>query len=562
MRSVVIPKMSEIMTLINNRTDSPVVVRHGLSLTADQEYYDLPPCIHKTLRIAQLTTTGLIKEEVRQRSENDPNGNGWAIEGNRLSIRPYPSATSTSYSLWYVPSGDFIPHYANDGSLETTGETLTLTSGGLFSRMLGYVDKRVNAYEGATLRVFESDGSISERTITSHDAASGTVTVTEAFTTTGETTTVAYEIVTPWMTQIMSAVVAKSVLELVALKGQISEADLAILSESSKSAIQSVLANIKEKNAQNIVHNKDSALHMCLEKTKTILGDVAKELDYSDDYIFRHGITPEYTRVMSRIQNSSSDYVIQKTTISLVKDKQYYLLPACIGEIVRIVTMYDDGRIKTELLPRSQFNSLGPNWSLEGNELAIRPYPPVAEDVEIWYIPTTDIKPHYAENGVMNDAGTSLETSGLSDGGWGSQILGEVDRREDIYKGSVFRVLAPTTGRVQERIIEDHSPEGKFVTFRNAFTDNELIDTTITYEIVPVHFTAVSEAVAQAAAMNLLVSARRVTKAQHAMLLSNFKSAMKTVLDHFTFLQNRIPKKYEKDTVDNKDRYGGIYGIR
>ena len=62
--------------------------------------------------------------------------------------------------------------------------------------------------------------------------------------------------------------------------------------------------------------------------------------------------------------------------------------------------------------------------------------------------------------------------------------------------------------------------------------------------------------------MNLLVAARRVTRAQHTMLLSNFKSAMKTAMDHFTFMQNRVPKKYERDTVDNKNRYGGLYGIR
>jgi len=46
------------------------------------------------------------------------------------------------------------------------------------------------------------------------------------------------------------------------------------------------------------------------------------------------------------------------------------------------------------------------------------------------------------------------------------------------------------------------------------------------------------------------------------MLMINFKSAMKTAMDHFTFMQNRIPKKYDKDTVDNKSRYGGLYGIR
>jgi hypothetical protein len=364
------------------------------------------------------------------------------------------------------------------------------------------------------------------------------------------------------MTQIMSAVVAKSVLDLVALKGKVSEADLAILSESTKTALMSVLANVRERNAQEIVPNKNSMLHMILEKTKTVIGDIANELDYSDDYIFRHGILPEYSRVISRVQNTSSDYVLEKTTISLIKDRQYYTLPACVGEILRIVTMHDNGRIKTELLPRNSYHPQGPNWSLEGNNLSIRPYPQVAEDVEVWFIPSTDIKPHYAEDGILQTA-NELKLS-TSDGGWASQILGDIDKREKAYQGSLVRIIE-SDGRVQERIIENYSEGADGVLpladFRRAFTLTDL-PKAVTYEIVPSHFNTVIEAVAQGAAMNLLVGARRVTKAQHIMLLSNFKSAMKTVMDHFTFRQNRSPKKYERSTVDNKDRYGGFYGIR
>ena len=558
MRSVIIPKLSEVMTAINSRTDSPIVVRHQLTLADGKEYYDVPPCVHKALRIAQLTSTGLIKQEIRQRDDNDPNGNGWALEGNRLSIRPYPSAASTSYSLWYVPSGDFVPHFASDGSLASTGTVLTVTSGGLFSRMLGYVDKRNNAYAGATLRVFESNGSISERTITSHSASAGTVTVSEAFATASGP--VSYEIVAPWMTQIMSAVVAKSVLELVALKGKIAEADLAILSESSKSAVSTLVANIKDNNSQSIVHNKDSALHMILEKTKTIIGDIAKELDYSDDYIFRHGIIPEYSRVMSRIQNTSTDYVISKFSMSLVKDQQYYDLPSSIGEIVRIVNTYDDGRIKQEFMPRNEFSPRGPNWSLEGNTISFRPYPSQAVDIEIWYIPTTDVKPHYAENGRVQGDGTSMI---LSAGSWGSQMLGELDRRKNIYVGSTLRIL-PDSGLIDERVITSYNEANRTIVLRSQVDNSAVIapSADISYEIVPAHFHSLIDAVSQSAAMNLLVGARRVTKAQHMMLITNFKSAMKTVMDHFTFLQNRTPKKYERDTIDNKNRYGGIYGIR
>ena len=579
MRSVINPKLVEVISLVNGRGDSPIIISQDITFTAAQEHYVLPPCVSKLLRISLLnSTTGMITSEVRQRDENDPNGNGWMVQGNRLSIRPIPSTASntygdtstsgglTGYKIWFIPSGDFMPHYANDGTINNAGKTeLKLTSGGLFSRQLGTVDKRTNSYVGAQIRVFENDGSISERVITEHDptaeSAQGTITVSEAFTT-ANTTVVAYEIVAPWMHTVMSAVVTRSILELVTLKAQLPESDLAILSESAKSSLTSAITMAREKNAQEFVPNKDSALHMILEKTKTIIGDVAKELDYSDDYIFRHGIVPEYSRVMSRIQNTSSDYIISKHSITLVKDQQYYHLPASIGEIVRIVSMYDDGRIKTEMLPRSQYSNRGPNWSLEGNRLAIRPYPTGAETdtYEIWYIPTHDAKPHYAEDGHLNSDAKTVILSQTS-GGWASQILGDIDRRDQIYVGSTIRILE-AAGLVEERIIIAHDPELYTVEVDIAFTDEESNNSDIIYEIVPVHFGAVTEAVAQGAAMNLLVGARRVTKSQHVMLLSNFKSAMKTAMDHFTFLQNRIPKKYEKDTVDNRDRHGGLYGIR
>lgn len=559
MRYAIQPKLAEVLMMVNARSDSQIVIRHSLALEGsptDIEYYNVPPNIYKALRVAKTSATGAITNEIRQRDENDPNGTGWRLEGNRLSIRPLPTGDDTEFDLWYVPSGDFMPHYAKDGTMGGSGTVLTMSTGGLFARQLGNKDKRDHGYNGATLRIFESNGSISERTITSHSASGNTVTVSEAFTTTSGT--VAYEITMPWMNTIMSAVVSRAILELMTLKGGMSETDLAVLSESAKSAVTSAMLACKERNSQNFVPNTDSALHMILEKTKTIIDDVAKELDYSDDFIFRHGIVPEYSRVMSRIQNTSTDYVISEFDLTTVKDQQYYTLPASIGEIIRIVDVYSDGRVKSELMPRSQYSSRGPNWHLEGNTLSIRPYPTSAETFKIMYIPTTDVKPHYADDGLVDGDILGLT---LSSGGWGSQMLGDLDRRLGIYKGCILRVL-PASGLVEERVITEYNETTRNVSFRSALTTASLAGDTLSYEIVPTHFNAVAEAVAQAAAMNLLVAARRVTRAQHTMLLSNFKSAMKTAMDHFTFMQNRVPKKYERDTVDNKNRYGGLYGIR
>jgi len=560
MRSAIVPKLAEVISSINSRNDSQIVNRHSFTFVNQQEYYALPPCIGKVLRLAKISATGVISDEIRQRDDNDPQGNGWAVEGNRISIRPNPATGDlSSYQLWYLPSGNFLPHYAKDGILDSAGKILTLSSGGLFSRLLGTIDKRDNSYVGATLRVFESNGSISERTIASHGAATPGVSVTEAFQTIGGSTTVAYEIVAPWQDTVMSAVVAKAILELMALKGGVQEADLAILAESAKSALSSSMVSIRNKRALDIVPNPNSHLHMVLEKTKTIIRDIAKELDYSDDFIFRHGIVPEYSRVMSRVQNTSSDYIINKYNLITVANQQYYDLPASIGEIIRIVILEADGRISKEIMPRNQFSTRGPNWSLEGNSLSIRPYPQTAQTYEIWYISTNDVKPHYAEDGSLAADGLSLD---LTNNAWSSNALGDLDRRRDIYVGSTIRIIN-SIGIIEEKIINGYTETSRRVNFRSVCVNSAGFgSTSVVYEVVPAHFGAVVEAVSQGAAMNLLVGARRVTKAQHAMLMINFKSAMKTAMDYFTFMQNRVPKSYEKDTVDNRNRYGGLYGIR
>jgi len=549
MRSAVIPKLSEIMNTVNSRSDSPIVVRYSLTLVDDQEYYVLPPTVHRVLKVTKLTG-GMVTDEIRRRKDNDPNGPGWNVEGNRLSLRPTPQTGDlSSYEVWYVPSGDFQPHYAKDGSL-ATGTVLTLTTGGIFSRQLGTVDKRDSGYLGATLRVTNTDGSIEERTITAHDAGAGTVTVTEVFTTT--TGTVAYEIVPNWMQTIMSAVVASSVLTLSALKGKLSEGDLAVLMDADKDAMKATLSNIRSTNrAQDITPKRESILHMILEKTRTSLERVAVDLNYSDDYIFRHGIVPEYGRVMSRIMNSASNPVLATQTISLVKDQRYYTIPAGVGEVVRLVELYDDGRVKGELIPRGEFNPRGPGWSIEGIRLSFRPYPQQAKDYELWYIPSFDVVPHYAEDGTLESSRDTLTFGGLTERQiWSSQMLGDVDRRNGAYTGCVLRIFGTNDG-VEERQITAHDNTAGDITTPDGF---QMAAGTVKYEVVPSHMFAVQDAVCASAIMNLAASSKSVSKSQHAMLVHNFRSAMKTSMDHFTFMQNRVPKHYDKKTVDNENR--------
>ena len=568
MRSAVVPKIAEVMSAVNDRSDAPIVVRFTPTLVSGTEYYAIPTNIQKILRVAEVDATpqddraGLVSSEIRHRSDNDPHGHGWKLEGpGRLSIRPYLNTGSYSdtYAIWYIPNGDVQPHYAKDGTIGGTGTTLTLTSGGLFSRQLGTVDRRASAYTGSVARVWNSSGLIEERVITDYDATNKRATFSERVTA-STATSVEYEIVPSWMTTMSSAVVSASVLSLSALKGKLQEADLAVLTNDHNDAMKATISNVRSIHSQKVVASKHSILHGILEKIRGSLETVAPDLDYSDDYIFRHGIVPEYGRVMSRLNNTASNPVYATHSFTLVKDQQFYQLPASVGEILRIVEVNDDGRIEKEPIPRTEFHWRGPNWSVQGNRLSFRPYPKTTTTYEVWYIPSYDITPHYAEDGDLSAGRTNFTLTGEK---FNSGLLGSVDRREGAYHGCMVRILTES-GALEERVITDSTLEPSAgappkMTVAAFSTDINTTTEDAVYEVVPAHMFALQDAIAASGTLNLAAASKSVTKVQHGMLVHNFKAALKTVMDNFTFMQNRIPKHYEKGTVDNTLTSSWVY---
>jgi len=293
------------------------------------------------------------------------------------------------------------------------------------------------------------------------------------------------------------------------------------------------------------MHSTNSFIYTVIERIRGYLDDPDLDAKYTDDFLIRHIIMPSMTNVMARINNSLTNPVVSKLLISTVKDTQYYQLPPTVGEIWG-VTEYDTdtGDITRDYKPRSHWSPDGPNWSLEGNLLSIRPIPAKAQDIYIFYTHTGDLLLHYGAGTLDSDLTTfTLATS---------PTLGAIDKRANAYAGSILRLLSGNV--IEERVVESSTANeytGSIeLTVRVPFAHNSA--GAVTYEVAPLNSQALYEAVAASGALKL-ASYKKITGTHFQMIQLQYKDAMKTAADHYANIQMRTPKHLDKDTVDNSD---------
>ena len=295
-----------------------------------------------------------------------------------------------------------------------------------------------------------------------------------------------------------------------------------------------------------------SMLKTAIERIRGFLDDPDLEAKYSDDYIVRHIISPAFSSVLSRINNSASNPVIQKIDFPLVAQQQDYQLPPAVGEVLRLCISDELGRVLQEALPRGFWNLRGPNWQIQGNIISFIPHPPESyANMELWYIPSGDYKPVYSTGGVgafTLSANKDTATFTVST----AATVGEWDRRPSAYIGQMLRLL-PATGVVEERLIsgwEYTSANTWTATLRKPFVSASAGNLPA-FEIAPEGSENLFEAVAAAGALKL-ASYRKLSGEHFGMVQAAYRDAMKTLMDHYSNMQMRLPKSWEKDTVDNQ----------
>jgi hypothetical protein len=293
-------------------------------------------------------------------------------------------------------------------------------------------------------------------------------------------------------------------------------------------------------------------LKTVIERIRGLLDDPDLEAKYNDDYLVRHIIQPAFATVTSRLNNSSTNAVMQRLSFPLTKSVADYQMPACVGEVLRLCVLDESGRALQEAVPRGLYNLRGPNWKVEGNLISFLPFPP--EDyayMELWYIHSGDYSSVYvstASASFVLDATKKIVTMVVST----APTLGSFDRRPGAYVGQMLRLI-PTTGVVEERLIDSWthvSGSTWTATVRKAFT-SAAAGQIGAFEIAPESNEPLFEAVAAFGAMKM-AGYRKISGEHFGMIQAQYRDAMKTLMDHYANIQMRIPKYWEKDTVDNQ----------
>lgn len=302
------------------------------------------------------------------------------------------------------------------------------------------------------------------------------------------------------------------------------------------------------------MHSSNSYLYSILERVRGYLDEPSSK--YSNDFIVRNVIMPEFVNCVSRLSLTFDNPVVVRSALSIVKDTEHYQLPPNVGELMRVAEYDDNKRMISEIIPRSEYNPHGPNWLIEGNMLTFRPIPEYDRSMEIVYIPNGDFHPHLNQGNGALSADKKTLTLATS-----AQVtLGSLDRRPNSYVGATLRLLKNTANQVsvvEERIIDTHTVSAAStdtVTVAIPFSTAEYASKSdIHYEIVPMGMQSLIQPVSAASAMNLGVM-KNVSAKQMQFLTQEYRKAIKTCGDNLSYMQMRKPKSFIKDTVDNDDR--------
>lgn len=270
---VIMPGMVDVWSRCSLNADNPVMLSFDITLVNDQECYVIPPCVGEVHEIVQYvgaqglqTNNGIPTDDMYPRHRMSVGGQIWALEGNMICFRPFPSGLTgnNTWTVRYTTNGDMMPHYAdgssstNRGSLDATRTLFTFAS----APGLGGLDRRENAYAGQVLRVLAQAGTgipllvQEERVIASYNPATLTATLKRPFSSNVPTIAsgyLAYEVAPAQSQGMVEAVSLACALKLGAWR-KISAAHAQLLQLQYRSAIKTIgdnLANMQMRNGKS-----------------------------------------------------------------------------------------------------------------------------------------------------------------------------------------------------------------------------------------------------------------------------------------------------------------------
>lgn len=303
------------------------------------------------------------------------------------------------------------------------------------------------------------------------------------------------------------------------------------------------------------MHPTGSYLLTVIERMRAYLDEVLQDAKYTNDWIVRHIIAPETVNVLSRLNMDRDDPLVVDTVLSVVGGTRYYAMPPNVGEVLRIAELDENGCVRREWIPGSEYKPTGVVWRMQGSHIEFNPVPDVNANLTLRYIPNGQFMPVYSNDGVMTEVDGSLTRLTLGN----APLLGQLDERENGYVGGVLRILrdpalaSTSAWTVQESEIVAHDSQARTVDVRVPFGFGLADEQVVYYEIAPQGLQSLFNGVVFSGVVSM-ATMRNVSQKQMAFFVGEYRKAMKTIMDSLSNRQMRVPKSYEKDTVDNRDR--------
>lgn len=153
--------------------EGSIVVRHDITLVANQQTYTLPPNVGMILKFEKVdSATDATTWELYPDNLVNPYAMGFTIEGNVLRLlRKWNWSSDDTLRLLYIPNDDFEPHAGTLGedpvTTDADGDVVLLDS----TPTDGTLDTRPNAYAGYIFRVLSAgtNNYVQEVPIASYD---------------------------------------------------------------------------------------------------------------------------------------------------------------------------------------------------------------------------------------------------------------------------------------------------------------------------------------------------------------------------------------------------------
>jgi len=251
---VIMPALVDVWSRVSLNADNPVMLDYVITLVENQECYVLPSCVgevHEVVQMASSQSNGQPVNEIIPRHRMAVGGPNWALEGNMLCFRPFPSGVTgiTPFTIRYTSNGDMSPHYC----ALTTGAGGVLNAGLLTFTLpadvgsggLGLVDQRENCYAGQILRLLNKGAGFTtreERVVASYDPATRICTLRRPFTT-NIAGNYAYEIAPSRSQGMVEAVAIACALKLGTWR-KCSQAQMGMFTQQYRSAIKTIGDNM------------------------------------------------------------------------------------------------------------------------------------------------------------------------------------------------------------------------------------------------------------------------------------------------------------------------------